>query len=253
MKVLCSIFLLVAAGPLLALDVPVKISKLDSRIELAAKESHVFRTYLKDDDIKIESKDGVVTLTGSVTENSHKSLAGDTVANLPAVKNVENKLEVTGAPTANSDAWLSDKLKITLMFYRSERVGKAEVDVKDGIVTLRGVADNQAQKESTGECALDVDGVKEVNNEMTVSTIAVISPRTMREEIDDASIATLVRMALLVRRSTSGLPISIVVRRGVVTVDGRAKDAVVKDKVSKVIQGVTGVKRVKNRMSIDPL
>ncbi|MDP2971226.1 MAG: BON domain-containing protein [Deltaproteobacteria bacterium] len=35
----------------------------------------MFKTYLKGDDIKIESKDGVVTLTGSVSEESHKSLA----------------------------------------------------------------------------------------------------------------------------------------------------------------------------------
>ena len=246
-------FVSLAAAALLTLSVPVHALKMDSRIELAAKESHVFRTYLKDDDIKIGSKDGDVTLTGSVTENSHKSLAGDTVTNLPGVKTVDNRLEVTGAPTANSDAWLGDKLKITLMFYRSESVGKAEVDVKDGIVTLRGVADSQAQKESTAECAKDVDGVKEVNNEMTVSTTVVISPRTMREKIDDASVATLVRMALVVRRSTSGLDTSIVVRRGVVTVDGRAKDAAGKDHVTKVVQGVTGVKRVKNRMTIDPL
>ena len=60
-------------------------------------------------------------------------------------------------------------------------------------------------------------------------------------------------MALLIRRSTSGLHTAIMVRRGVVTVDGRAKDAAGKGRVTKVIQGVTGVRRVKNRMTIDPL
>jgi len=47
--------------------------------------------------------------------------------------------------------------------------GKTEVDVKDGIVTLQGEATSQAQKDLTTEYAKDVEGVKEVKNEMTVT------------------------------------------------------------------------------------
>ena len=36
-------------------------------------------------------------------------------------------------------------------------------------MTLKGEADNQAQKDLTTEYAKDVDGVKDVKNEMTVS------------------------------------------------------------------------------------
>ena len=50
-------------------------SETDGRIESSAKESYVFKTYLKEDAIKTESKDGVVTLTGTVSQESHKSLA----------------------------------------------------------------------------------------------------------------------------------------------------------------------------------
>jgi hypothetical protein len=35
----------------------------------------VFKTYLKDDDIKIRSKDGVTILTETVADDSSKSLA----------------------------------------------------------------------------------------------------------------------------------------------------------------------------------
>jgi len=58
-------------------------SEMDKKIEAAAKESYVFKTYLQGDDIQIHSQDGVVTLTGSVSEESHLSLAADTVADLP--------------------------------------------------------------------------------------------------------------------------------------------------------------------------
>ena len=97
---------------------------MDDLIESSAKKSYVFKTYLKDDDIKIQSRDGAVTLTGTVSEESHKSLAQDTVAGLPGVKTVDNRLEVKGErPAENSDAWLITKVKTTLLFHRSVSAG----------------------------------------------------------------------------------------------------------------------------------
>ena len=143
---------------------------MDDRIESSARKSYVFKTYLNGDDIKIQSMDGVVTLTGTVSEESHKSLAQGTMAGLPGVKSVVNRLGVKGAsPTANSDAWLSEKVKATLVFHRSVNAGNTNIYVKDGIVTLRGNAISQAQKELTTEYAKDVEGVKDVKNEMIVS------------------------------------------------------------------------------------
>ena len=39
----------------------------DARIVSAAKQTYVYRTYLKNDDIKIQAEDGVVTLKGEVS------------------------------------------------------------------------------------------------------------------------------------------------------------------------------------------
>lgn len=67
MKTIYSTALMVAAIALLVVSVPAYATKTDDRIESSAKKSYVFKTYLKDDDIKIESKDGAVTLTGTVS------------------------------------------------------------------------------------------------------------------------------------------------------------------------------------------
>jgi osmotically-inducible protein OsmY len=161
--------MMVAAVALIALSVPVQASKMDSRIESSAKQSYVFKTYLKSDDIKIQSREGIVTLTGTVSEESHKTLAQETVASLPGVKSVDNKLEIKGdIPTANSDAWIMTKVKTMLLYHRNVSA-LTEVDTKGGIVTLRGEAASQAQKDLTTEYAKDVEGVKDVNNEMTVT------------------------------------------------------------------------------------
>lgn len=252
MKAIYSISISMAAAALLAFSVPVQAAKMDSRIELSAKQSYVFVTYLQGDDIKIQSNDGAVTLTGIVSENFHKLLAQETVAGLPGVRSVDNRLGVKGAPpTTNSDAWLHDKVKVALLFHRSVSAVTTEVEVKDGIVTLRGDAASQAQKELTTEYAKDVDGVKDVNNEITVTKTSKKTPRTMNEKIDDASISAQVNMTLLNHRSTSVLNTSVKTKLGVVTVDGKARNAAEKSLVSKLIADINGVKSVKNRMAIE--
>jgi hyperosmotically inducible periplasmic protein len=236
---------------LLVASVPLHASTMDDRIELSAKQSYVFKTYLQGDDIKIQSKDGAVTLTGTVSENSHKSLAQDTVASLPGVMSVDNRLEVKGAPpTANSDAWLRDKVKVTLLFHRSVNVGTTNVDVKDGIVTLRGDAASQTQKDLTTEYAKDVEGVKDVNNQMTV-TKTPEKTRTVGEIIDDASITAQVKLTLLYHRSTSAINTKVETKSGVVTLYGKARNAAELSLATKLANDVAGVKDVNNRMTIE--
>jgi len=252
MKAMYCVALMVAAVALLAISMPVYASKMDDGIESSAKKSYVFKTYLKGDDIKIQSKDGVVTLTGSVSEESHKSLAQETVANLPGVKSVNNRLEVKGErPAENSDTWVHMKVKTALLYHRNVSGFNTEVNVKDGIVTLRGEAANQAQKNLTSEYAKDVEGVKDVKNEMTVAKTSVKRDKTVGEEIDDASITGLAKMTLLYHRSTSALNTSVTTKNGVVTLSGKAKNAAEKDLATKYVNDVNGVKSVKNQMTIE--
>jgi len=245
------ISLMVAAVALVAFSLPVHASKMDDQIVSSAKKSYVFKNYLKDDDIKIESKDGAVTLTGTVSQESHKTLARETVAGLRGVKTVDNRLEVKGeSPAVNSDAWLITKVKTTLLFHRSVSATATEVNAKDGIVTLRGDAENQAQKDLTTEYAKDVDGVKDVKNEMVVSKPAK-KKQTTGGKIDDASITGMAKMTLLYHRSTSALNTSVTTNNGVVTLTGKAKNAAEKDLATKYVNDVNGVKSVKNRMTIE--
>ena len=251
MKAMQSISLAVAAAVLIAVGTPVYASKTDDRIESSARKSYVFKTYLKDDDIKIESSKGAVTLTGMVAREYHKSLAQETMSGLPGVTSVDNRLEVKGAPpTANSDAWLQDKVKATLLFHRSVSASATEVDVKDGIVTLRGNAASNAQKDLTTEYSKDVEGVKDVKNEMTVSPTKN-AIRAAGQKIDDASITAQVKMALLLHRSTSAIKTTVATKRGVVTVGGKAKNAAEKSLVAKLVKDINGVKSVKNRIIVE--
>ena len=250
MKEIYSLFVMLAAIALLAISMPVQASTMDDRIESSAKESYVFKTYLKADDIKVKSVDGVVTLTGTVSEESHKQLAKATLESLPGVKTVDNKLEVKGgAPAENSDTWLMMKVKNTLLFHRSVSALKTEVNVKDGVVTLKGEATSRAQKDLATEYARDVDGVKDVKNEMIVAKTPAKTP-TAGGKVDDASITAQVKMTLLYHRSTSAFNTSVTTKNGVVTLSGKADNAAAKDLATRYTKDVNGVKSVKNLMTV---
>ena len=231
---------------------PVRASEVDSLIEAAAQNSYSFRTYLKEDSVDVHSQDGMVTLTGNVAEENHKSLAQNTVENLPNVKSVDNKIQVTAqAPSENSDAWLSVKVKSALLFRRSVSAMATKVYVKDGAVTLEGEAASAAQKELTGEYVKDVQGVKDVKNNIMIVEKFNPSHETMKEKIDDASITAQVKMTLLFNRSTSALKTKVETHDGVVTLTGTAKNTAEKDLATKLASDINGVENVVNNMNVE--
>ena len=243
--------ILVAASALLIGGAPLRASPTDARIESSAQKSYVFKHYLTDDSIKIESQNGVVTLTGTVTEDSHISLARDTVSGLPDVKSVDNQLTVKGeAPAEHSDTWIAVKVKTALLFHHNVSATKTDVNVTDGIVSLSGKASSMAQKELTTEYAKDVEGVKEVKNQMTVAKNPAKPGETVGEKIDDASVTAQVKASLLSHRSTSALKTKVETMDGVVTLSGIAKNAAEKSLVTKLATDVNGVSSVINNMTI---
>ncbi len=265
MKAIHSAVLMAAAFALLVISVPVHGSNTDDGIESSARKTYVFKTYLKYDDIKIQSKDGAVILTGTVAEEPNIMLAQVTVVGLPGVKSVDNQLKLKDETGAGSpDALVRARVKLDLLSHRNLRGSKTDVQVKDGIVTLSGEAANQAQIDLTTEYIRNVEGVKDVKNDMTVSEAG----KTMGEKagdvgnkigntagdvgewIDDASITALVKGTLLYHRSTSGLNTKVETTEGVVKLSGSARNASEKELATKFVEDVYGVKSVNNQMTI---
>jgi hyperosmotically inducible periplasmic protein len=252
MKTTYTLALLLTAGALFVSIASLRASETDERIETSAKKSYVFKTYLADDSIKTSSENGVVTLTGTVAQESHKLLAQDTVEGLPGVKSVDNQLKVKGeSPAEHSDTWLIVKVKSVLLFHRNVSATGTSVSVVDGNVTLRGEASSMAQKELTTEYAKDVEGVKEVKNEMTIAKTPAKPVETLGEKIDDASITAQVKASLLSHRSTSAIKTKVATTDGVVTISGVARNAAEKGLVTKLVNDIDGVNSVVNNMTVE--
>jgi hyperosmotically inducible protein len=251
MKSMFPLTLAAVVSTMILTSSPLRAASTDSRIESSAAKSYTFKTYLKDDSIKTVSKDGVVTLTGTVADASHKSMAEDTVASLPGVKSVDNQLVINGTqPAEHSDMWITTKVKTALLFHRNVSATGTTVYTKDGIVTLQGEASSMAQKELTTEYAKDIDNVKSVNNEMTIANMPAAPDATMGDKIDDASITAEVKSSLLSHHSTSAIHTTVSTTDGVVTVSGVAKNDAEKSLVTKLATDINGVNSVINNMTI---
>jgi osmotically-inducible protein OsmY len=184
-----------------------------------------------------------------VLEESDRALAVETAADSAGVKRVINELRVKGdQPAEQSDGWITMKVKTALAYHKHVSATHTEVATVGGVVTLKGEVDTDAQKELTTEYAGDVQGVKQVDNQQTVT--GGKPHRTVGAKIDDASITAQIKTSLLFHRSTQAVATKVKTRNGVVTLRGEAKNAAEKGLVGKLAEDTQGVKRVDNRMSI---
>jgi len=76
--------------------------------------------------------------------------------------------------------------------------------------------------------------------------------KTVGETIDDATITTRVKTALLNDPDVGGMRIDVDTFKGVVTLSGAVKSAVERDKAVAIARKITGVSDVKSTLQIQP-
>ena len=101
-------------------------------------------------------------------------------------------------------------------------------------------------KQAAERIAKGVDGVKRVDNNLTVGE----KDRTLGEAVDDTSIATRVKTALAADTNTKAYQIKVDVNGGNVELGGFVDSESSKDNASRVARSVEGVKGVQNNIVV---
>ncbi len=73
------------------------------------------------------------------------------------------------AGKAGPDAKLSAKVRGKLLFHKTIAGVKPRVEADKGVVTIRGIAESESQKELIGVYVKEVEGVKGVRNLMEIA------------------------------------------------------------------------------------
>ncbi len=135
-------------------------------------ESYVFYTIF--DEVQADVHDGMVTLTGRVTQPFKVTEIARQVSRVPGVRNVANHLQVL--PLSTSDEHLRDYLAAEI--YRelpelAERpVPPIHIVVENGDVTLEGSVRSEVEKRRTEHITRSTFGVFGVHDELKVGQAA---------------------------------------------------------------------------------
>lgn len=145
-------------------------SAADSAINAIVKSELAADNETSSANINVDTKGGVVTLTGAVATQANKEQAERIAGNTEGVTRVINNITVeadgeydagAGAGMTTSDLTILSKIKTR---YVAEDIAGAEVEVKDGVVTLKGAVENTQIRARAENIARATGGVKSVNN-----------------------------------------------------------------------------------------
>jgi hyperosmotically inducible periplasmic protein len=144
-----------------------------------------------------------------------------------------------------TDSWLTLQTKLALL--ADERVSSADVHVTThrGVITLRGKVDSEAEQKAAEEIALNIEGQKQVVNQLTV-----VSARRKMVDREDRQLVTDVKRALKREASLKKANIDVRAEKGIVTLTGRAPSLETSVRASETARRVPGVRAVRNELTL---
>lgn len=152
----------------------------------------------------------------------------------------------TTVGTEIDDTVVTTKVKSALLGDQDIKRFDIKVETRKGIVLLSGFVDNPAQAALAVSVVRGVEGVKGVENGMTIKDGNV----TVGNKLDDSIVTTKVKSALVSDASVKSVDIAVVTRKGVVQLSGFVDNQAQIDRAIEVTRAVEGVQDVVNEMSI---
>lgn len=191
--------------------------------------------------IEVATNHGVVTLSGVVDSLAAKHYAQMEATKINGVVGLVDKIEV--APHFRSDSDIRYAVRRRILnspVIDSEGIAVAVLDSR---VTLRGTVASWSERDEAGLLASEVRGVKAVTNDITTRW----SRTRPDQEIKNDAIGALKRDVYL-----AGLPITISVKDGVVTLEGTVGSLYEQERARTDVRWISNVKSIKSNLVIDP-
>jgi osmotically-inducible protein OsmY len=141
--------------------------KDDEKIKAAVLDAFAYdpRVFSFNPDVTVDN--GVVTLAGTVDNLKAKRAAERDAMNTVGVWRVQNFLKVRTPEPISDDTIISD-LKTALALNTTTESYEIDVEVEDGIATLKGTVDSYLEKNEATDIASRTNGVIVVRNKLEV-------------------------------------------------------------------------------------
>jgi osmotically-inducible protein OsmY len=221
------------------------------------------------------SRDGVVTLDGTVESEEARADAIRIARDIDGVHRVEDRLRVQSgdrtderaAPAAQTaendaagfdspDAWLTMKVQAKYFMDPDVRGRNIDVTTRDGVVTLTGAVGSEAERRQAVTLAENTDGVMRVTDRLTVDSAmdredASEEPAIAEIERPDPWITTKIQAKYFLDADVKGHEIDVDTSDGVVTLSGTVESPEQKLEAEQIARETEGVSRVINDLRIE--
>ncbi|HEX5168959.1 MAG TPA: BON domain-containing protein [Cyclobacteriaceae bacterium] len=192
--------------------------------------------------IGVATKDGVVTLSGSVDSYAKKLSVEHAAQSVHGVKVVASDIEIkVDALGTKTDTQIAEAVKDALRWNSAVDEDQIEVKVDNGWVYLDGKAEWQYQKLSVQDSVERLFGVKGVTNNIVIKNRA-IDVKEIKEKITAAFHRSATIDSSSIKLETSG---------SLVTLRGTVRSWVEKEEAERIAWSSPGVLAVDNQIDID--
>ncbi|WP_422910691.1 BON domain-containing protein [Pseudomonas sp. MAC6] len=211
--------------------------------------------------IDVDVENGSAKLTGKVETDVERDLAEQIALGIDGVKEVDNQLTLDPAFEAKAssepslsqrfdDATLAATVKSKLLWNSNTEGLDIKVSAANGTVSLTGSAQSAEAKELAGRLAANTDGVREVNNLLSVSAVDSTAAKVQNAAddtaaaISDAWITSKVKSSFIYSRNLDGLNISVDTQKGMVSLSGSVLSNAEKQLAIETARNIRGVRGV---------
>ena len=190
-------------------------------------------------EITTTTSKGIVTLSGNVANLAAKTYAVAEAKKINGVSGVIDKLVVT--PSYRSDTDISNAVRRRILNNAVIKSQELFVVCKDGVVTLSGTVGSYSEEHQAGLLASEVRGVKEVKNTLLTKWSSTRSDL----EIKNDAVAAIERDVYM-----TGLPITVGVKDGIVSLSGSVGSYDEQDRAYNDVRWILNVKGATNGLTV---
>lgn len=237
----------------------------DARVTARIETTLLLNEHLNTFDIRAESVDGRVVLTGQVANEIQKDLARDLAMSVDGTDTVDNRIVVVpgsaiieqSVPMERTfrqrveDRSVSASVRTRLVYHRHFRALKIGVRTIDGVVTLSGIVPDEERKWRIGKVAGETRGVEGVINNLSVlPKREIVDAQDVGQTMSDEWVEKRVEISILLHRDLSIRRIDVEVNGGVCVLSGTVESELKKTRVGRIAANVHGVVRLVNDVRV---
>ena len=189
---------------------------------------------------------GAVSILLTGCGNREEQAPAPAASTVAPTASTETSQAGTTVGTEIDDSVVTTKVKSALLADHDTKSFEIKVETRKGEVQLSGFVDTQERIDNAIALVRNVEGVKSVENAMSLKD----GKSTVGNVVDDGILTAKVKSALLADPDVKSFDIAIVTRKGEVQLSGFVDNQAQIDRAIEIARGVEGVQSIGNEMSI---